>query len=256
MNYRGEKYPDANLISSARIRHTKIPEKFIFFSVKACQKRAASAEEAVQLHETGRHLGAVGLHLTYDFFNRFGFVEPSRLGVELIGIAYHFLLNRERQHIEVGKGQILRDDVGRAQSGAGVALAYQGMARETFGAQHIGTDDAVAYVRFCSRTMYRRCIASDYAYIVEHRGALHKFTVGVDAAAVETFESLAGYTFAVNRERVSQLASGCVIFVDNSLVVSHFWGINCRGAPWCARSVCNAKQGHPREGAPAIGGKL
>ena len=121
-----------------------------------------------------------------------------------------------------------------------MALAYQGVSCETLGAQHIGTDDAVAYVRFGAGAVYRRGIAAHYTYIVEHRGATHKLAVGVDSPTVETFESLSGHAFAVNRQGVSQFASGRVIFVDNSLIVRHFLNIvgTHHGAPGSA--ICEA----------------
>lgn len=74
--------------------------------------------------------------------------------------------------------QILRNDVVKGQSGAGMTLADTGKTLwQTLAAQHFSTTDTMAYVRLRAVTLYTWSIYADDTNVVKHRSLLYKVAV-------------------------------------------------------------------------------
>ena len=74
--------------------------------------------------------------------------------------------------------QILRNDVVKGQSGAGMTLADTGVTlRQSLAAQHFSTTDTMTNVWFCAVTLYTWGIYADDSDVVKHRSLLYKVAV-------------------------------------------------------------------------------
>lgn len=74
--------------------------------------------------------------------------------------------------------QILRNDVVKGQSGAGMTLADTGVTlRQSLAAQHFCTTDTMAYVRLRAVTLNAWGIYADDSNVVKHRSLLYKVAV-------------------------------------------------------------------------------
>lgn len=74
--------------------------------------------------------------------------------------------------------QILRNDVVKGQSGAGMTLADTGVTLwQTLATQHFSTTDTMTYVRLRAVTLYTWSIYADNTNVVKHRSLLYKVTV-------------------------------------------------------------------------------
>ena len=74
--------------------------------------------------------------------------------------------------------QILRNDVVKGQSGAGMTLADTGVTLwQTLAAQHFCAADAMTNVWFCAVTLYTWGIYADDSNVVKHRSLLYKVAV-------------------------------------------------------------------------------
>lgn len=74
--------------------------------------------------------------------------------------------------------QILRNDVVKGQSGAGMTLADTGVTLwQTLAAQHFCAADAMTYVRLCAMTLNAGGIYADDSDVVKHRSLLYKVAV-------------------------------------------------------------------------------
>lgn len=74
--------------------------------------------------------------------------------------------------------QILRNDVVKGQSGAGMTLADTGVTLgQSLAAQHFSTTDAMTNVWFCAVTLYTWGIYADDSDVVKHRSLLYKVAV-------------------------------------------------------------------------------
>lgn len=74
--------------------------------------------------------------------------------------------------------QILRNDVVKGQSGAGMTLADTGKTLwQTLAAQHFSTTDTMTYVRLRAMTLNAGSIYADDADVVKHRSLLYKVAV-------------------------------------------------------------------------------
>lgn len=76
--------------------------------------------------------------------------------------------------------QILRNDVVKGQSGAGMTLADTGVTLgQSLAAQHFSTTDAMTYVRLRAVTLYTWGIYADDSDVVKHRSLLYKVAVNM-----------------------------------------------------------------------------
>lgn len=76
--------------------------------------------------------------------------------------------------------QILRNDVVKGQSGAGMTLADAGVTLgQSLAAQHFSTTDAMTNVWFCAMTLYTWGIYADDSDVVKHRSLLYKVAVNM-----------------------------------------------------------------------------
>ena len=74
--------------------------------------------------------------------------------------------------------QILRNDVVKGQSGAGMTLADTGVTLwQTLAAQHLSTTDTMTYVRLRAVTLNAGSIYADDSDVVKHRSLLYKVAV-------------------------------------------------------------------------------
>lgn len=74
--------------------------------------------------------------------------------------------------------QILRNDVVKGQSGAGMTLAYTGVTLgQSLTAQHFSTTDTMTYVRLRAVTLYTWGIYANDSDVVKHRSLLYKVAV-------------------------------------------------------------------------------
>lgn len=74
--------------------------------------------------------------------------------------------------------QILRNDVVKGQSGAGMTLADTGVTLgQSLAAQHFSTTDAMTYVRLRTMTLNAGSIYADDSDVVKHRSLLYKVAV-------------------------------------------------------------------------------
>lgn len=74
--------------------------------------------------------------------------------------------------------QILRNDVVKGQSGAGMTLADTGVTLwQTLATQHFSTTDTMTYVRLRAVTLYTWSIYADNTNVVKHRSLLYKVAV-------------------------------------------------------------------------------
>lgn len=74
--------------------------------------------------------------------------------------------------------QILRNDVVKGQSGAGMTLADTGKTLwQTLAAQHFSTTDTMTYVRLRAMTLNAGSIYADDSDVVKHRSLLYKVAV-------------------------------------------------------------------------------
>lgn len=76
--------------------------------------------------------------------------------------------------------QILRNDVVKGQSGAGMTLADTGKTLwQTLAAQHFSTTDTMTYVRLRAMTLNAGSIYADDSDVVKHRSLLYKVAVNM-----------------------------------------------------------------------------
>lgn len=74
--------------------------------------------------------------------------------------------------------QILRNDVVKGQSGAGMTLADTGVTLwQTLAAQHFCAADTMTYVRLRAMTLNAGSIYADDSNVVKHRSLLYKVAV-------------------------------------------------------------------------------
>lgn len=74
--------------------------------------------------------------------------------------------------------QILRNDVVKGQSGAGMTLADTGVTLgQSLTAQHFSTTDTMTYVWFCAMTLNAGSIYTNDSDVVKHRCLLYKVAV-------------------------------------------------------------------------------
>lgn len=74
--------------------------------------------------------------------------------------------------------QILRNDVVKGQSGAGMTLADTGVTLgQSLTTQHFCTTDTMTYVRLRAVTLYAWSIYADDTNVVKHRNLLYKIAV-------------------------------------------------------------------------------
>lgn len=74
--------------------------------------------------------------------------------------------------------QILRNDVVKGQSGAGMTLADTGVTLwQTLATQHFSTTDTMTYVRLRAMTLNAGGIYADDSNVVKHRSLLYKVAV-------------------------------------------------------------------------------
>ena len=112
-----------------------------------------------------------------DALERASWLAQVGFAEEFVGIADDFLLHGHRQHRSVGQGQVLTDDVVERQTGAGVALAHEGMTRQTVLAQHLGPKDAVADVGLGAVAVDAGGVGAADADVVQHGCLAHKVDV-------------------------------------------------------------------------------
>lgn len=100
--------------------------------------------------------------------------------VELIGIADKLLLYRFGLQVVMWQWQILRNDIVKSQSGAGMTLADTGKTLwQTFAAQHFCAADAMTNVRFCAMTLNAGSIYTNDSDVVKHRCLLNEINIDV-----------------------------------------------------------------------------
>lgn len=74
--------------------------------------------------------------------------------------------------------QILRNDVVKGQSGAGMTLADTCVTLgQSLAAQHFSTTDAMTNVRLCAMTLNAWSIYTNDSDVVKHRSLLYKVAV-------------------------------------------------------------------------------
>lgn len=74
--------------------------------------------------------------------------------------------------------QILRNDVVKGQSGAGMTLADTGVTLgQSLTTQHFSTTDTMTYVRLRAMTLNAGSIYADDSDVVKHRSLLYKVAV-------------------------------------------------------------------------------
>ncbi len=167
----------------------------------------------MQLHKAGQRFGAVALHGADHAVEAFLFSRIARLGKELVGIAYQFFLNADREHVATRKRQVLPVDIVYGESGACVAFADEGMFLQPFLLKDFASFNAMSDIREPARAVYIGSVAAEDAYVMKHSRLGHEVSVDFEAVAVDAFQSLVAHLDAMNHQSLVEGRAGLVVFL-------------------------------------------